>query len=254
LEALQGCFGVAWLPQAASVLTRFLGKFRQRDNEALRLTACVQRAIRGIGQWQWLDRGLEVAEVMVALSTWKRARRLIVIRQHVPTRPRAGGKQPLLFRELEEHRDWRYSVLVTNDTLTAAEAIGRTYRPRANEENCIKELKEGYGWHEFNVHSFWGTEAAMLLVGMVCYNLVHHLNRCVLKRAEAGLARLKTLRLKVLAIPAIYGRGGRQPTLRLGVADGRLRAKIRYWLERIQRLGLRLFNCNAVGLPPGVQA
>ena len=245
---------MAWLPQAASVLTRFLGKFRQRDNEALRLTACVQRAIRGIGQWQWLDRGLEVAEVMVALSTWKRARRLIVIRQHVPTRPRAGGKQPLLFRELEEHRDWRYSVLVTNDTLTAAEAIWRTYRPRANEENCIKELKEGYGWHEFNVHSFWGTEAAMLLVGMVCYNLVHHLNRCVLKRAEAGLARLKTLRLKVLAIPAIYGRGGRQPTLRLGVADGRLRAKIRYWLERIQRLGLRLFNCNAVGLPPGVQA
>jgi hypothetical protein len=381
LEALQACFGVAWLPQATSVLTRFLGKFRQRDNEALRaaavglagqliqaegitgdvlildsticerygrqqgarkgynprkpgrpshhplkaalgsgyvvnlwnrrgdthsahqcigfyqqtrrelpdtlrvqwvladsgfgeegflehleaqnqryivalrLTACVQRAIRGIGQWQWLDRGLEVAEVMVALSTWKRARRLVVIRQHVPTRPQASGKQPLLFRELEEHRDWRYSVLVTNDTeLTDAEAIWRTYRPRANEENCIKELKEGYGWHEFNVHSFWGTEAAMLLVGMVCYNLVHHLNRCVLKTAEAGLARLKTLRLKVLAIPAIYGRGGRQPTLRLGVADGRLRAKIRYWLERIQRLGLRLFNCNAVGLPPGVQA
>ena len=152
LEALQGCFGVGWLPQAASVLTRLLGKFRQRDNEALRAAAV------------------------------------------------------------------------------------------------------GYGWHEFNVHSFWGTEAAMLLVGMVCYNLVHHLNRCVLKTAEAGLARLKTLRLKVLAIPAIYGRGGRQPTLRLGVADGRLQAKIRYWLERIQRLGLRLFNCNAVGLPPGVQA
>ena len=30
---------MAWLPQAARVLTRFLGQFRQRDNEALRAAA-----------------------------------------------------------------------------------------------------------------------------------------------------------------------------------------------------------------------
>jgi len=221
---------------------------------ALRLTAYVQQAIRAIGNWKTLEAGLEVAEVVVALSTWKQARRLVVIRQHVPTRPKASGKQPMLFRELEEHCDYRYSVLVTNDTALAPEEIWRTYRPRANEENAIKELKEGYGWHEFNVRSFWGTEAAMLLIGMVCYNLVHHLNRCVLKTAEEGVARLKTLRLKVLAIPAIYGSGGRRPTLRLGVQDRSLRAKIRYWLQRIHRLALRLFNCNAVALPAAAQA
>jgi len=215
---------------------------------ALRLTGWVQQAIRGIAEWRELDKGLEVAEVTVALSTWKRARRLVVIRQHVPTRPKATGKQPLLFRELEEHKEYRYSVLATNDATQAPEEIWRIYRPRANEENAIKELKEGYGWHEFNVHSFWGTEAAMLLIGMVCYNLVHHLNRCVLKTAEEGVARLKTLRLKVLAIPAIYGSGGRRPTLRLGVQDRGLRAKIRYWLERIHLLKLRLFNCNAVAV------
>lgn len=213
---------------------------------ALRLTGYVLAAIRGIGQWRELARGLDVAEIAVALSAWKKARRLIVIRQHVPTRPQASGKQPRLFRELEEHREYRYSVLVTNDTELPPEQIWWTYRPRANEENCIKELKEGYGWHEFNVRSFWGTEAAMLLIGMVCYNLVHHLNRCVLKTAEEGVARLKTLRLKVLAIPAIYGSGGRHPTLRLGVQDRSLRAKIRYWLQRIHRMDLCLCNCNAV--------
>ena len=213
---------------------------------ALRLTAYVQNAIFGIKNWRAIDLGLEVAEVTVALSTWKRARRLVVIRQHVPTRPKASGKQPLLFRELEEHREYRYSVLVTNDTALPPEEIWRTYRPRANEENAIKELKEGYGWHEFNVHSFWGTEAAMLLIGMVCYNLIHHLNRCVLRTAGEGLARLKTLRLKVLAIPAVYGSGGGRPTLRLGVQDSSLRAKIRYWLHRINALDLRLFNCNAL--------
>lgn len=227
---------------------------KQRYAIALRLTPYVLSAIRGITGWKRLEKGLEVAEVTVALSTWKKARRLIVIRQHVPTRPQATGKQPMLFRELEEHRDYRYSVLVTNETTLTPEEIWRTYRPRANEENCIKELKEGYGWHEFNVHSFWGTEAVMLLIGMVCYNLVHHLNRQVLKTAEEGVVRLKTLRLKVLAIPAIYGSGGRQPTLRLGMHSRSLRAKIRYWLHRIHRLDLQLFNCNAVTLPATAEA
>ena len=213
---------------------------------ALPLTLYVQRAIRAVRDWQELEAGVAVAEATVALSTWKNARRLIMIRQHVPTRPKASGKQPMLFKELEEHRDYRYSVLVSNDTVLAPEDIWRTYRPRANEENAIKELKEGYGWHEFNVHSFWGTEAAMLLIGMVCYNLVHHLNRCVLKTAEGGVARLKTLRLKLLAIPAVYGSGAGRPTLRLGVQDRSLRARIRYWLHRINALELRLFNCNAV--------
>ena len=41
----------------------------QGSRVALRLTASVQRAIRGISQWQPWDWGLEVAEVTVALST-----------------------------------------------------------------------------------------------------------------------------------------------------------------------------------------
>jgi hypothetical protein len=39
LEALQACFGVEWLPQATSVLTRLFGKFGQRHNESLRAAA-----------------------------------------------------------------------------------------------------------------------------------------------------------------------------------------------------------------------
>ncbi len=213
---------------------------------AMRLTGWVKQAIVGIQDWRQLDNGLEVAEVTRALSTWEKARRLIVVRQHVPTRPNATGKQPLLFKEMEEHREYRYIVLVSNNRDLPPEDIWRTYRPRAGEENVIKELKTGYGWHEFNVHNFWGTEAAMLLIGMVCYNLVHYLNRTVLKTAEEGLVRLKTLRLKVLAIPAIYGSGGRCPTLRLGVQDRSLRAKIWYWLRRINSLDLCLFKCNAI--------
>jgi hypothetical protein len=43
LAALRVCFGVAWLPQSASVLTRFLAKFKRPQSEALR-TACAAQA------------------------------------------------------------------------------------------------------------------------------------------------------------------------------------------------------------------
>lgn len=217
---------------------------------ALRLTPYVLQTIQQISPWRPVDKGIEVAEAHVRLSTWKKARRMIFIRQHVPRRPQAAGKQPMLFKELEEHQNYRYGALVTNEESLPPEEVWRAYRPRAKEENAIKELKEGYGWDEFNVHSFWGTEAAMLLIGMICYNLVQYLNRCGLKTAEEGVARLKTLRLKFLAIPAVYGSGGRRPTLRLGVQDRGVRAKIRYWLAQIHRLALRLSNCNAVASGP----
>ncbi|MGQ9576985.1 MAG: hypothetical protein ACUVUC_16910 [Thermoguttaceae bacterium] len=178
-----------------------------------------------------MDRGIEVAEDTTALSTWKPARRRMVMRHHVPTRPPATGQQPMWFREWEEHRAYRYSVLVTRDRHVPPEEMGRRYRPGANEETAIKE---GYGWHEFNVHSFWGTEAARRRIGMVCYNRIHHLNRTVLKMADEGVVRLKTLRLNVLAIPAVDGSGGRRPTLRLGVRDRRRRGKLRFGLQRIQ--------------------
>jgi len=44
LESLRACFGVTWLPQSASVLTRFLAKFKREQSEALR-TACAAQAL-----------------------------------------------------------------------------------------------------------------------------------------------------------------------------------------------------------------
>ena len=124
--------------------------------------------------------------------------------------------------------------------------------PDSRPKNC--NCPGGYGWHEFNVRSFWGTETGMLLIGMVFYNLIHHLNRRVLKTEAEGVCRLKKIRLRVLAVPALYGSGGRMPVLRLGVRDPRMRARIRYWLQRICRLELRLPNCNAFGSPPALPA
>ena len=221
---------------------------------AMRLSEYMKLAILAVADWTEVAPGIEMAEARVRLSTWQQARRMVFVRQHVPTRPKATGKQPALFADLEEHREYRYGAMVTNDESLTPQDLWRTYRPRAKIENIIQELKEGYGWHEFNVRGFWGTEASMLLIGMVGYNLIHHLNRCVLKTADEAVCRLKKIRLKVLAIPALYGSGGRMPVLRLGVRDPRMRARIRYWLQRICLLELKLPNGNAVGPPPHLSA
>ena len=252
-RALAGRVNIDWVLGesgfAEDAMLTHLEQEPQRYILAVRLTPYVLAGIQAIGIWRQIEDGLEIGEMTLALSTWIRPRRFVVVRQHIHKRPHAPGKQPLLFADLEEHREWRYSVMVTNDTVLAAVDIWRTYRPRANIENGIKELTYDYGWDEFNVHSFGGTEAVMLLVGMVCYNLVHYLNRCVLHTADTVLARLKTLRPRLLAIPALYGSGGRRPTLRLGIQDRSLRGKFCYWLAQISQLTVRLVNCNAVALP-----
>ncbi len=67
--------------------------------------------------------------------------------------PKASGKHPALFKELEELKSYRFSLYISNDEELGPEEIWRGYRPRANDENVVKDLKEGYGfacpeaWH-----------------------------------------------------------------------------------------------------------
>ena len=213
---------------------------------AVPISRVIQSQLLALEKWESVAAGIEVAEFYFQHHDlkWTRPRRYTAIRQHILTRPSATGKQPMLFREMEEHREYRYSVLITNDEQSAPMEIWRGYRPRAKEENCIKDLKEGYGWDSFNVHGFWATEAVMVIVAMVFHNLILYLNRKVLS-PEGVIPQLKTMRSKYFAWPAVLGNAGGTPTLRLGIQDKSLRGKIRYWLRQIGALSLKL-NCNAV--------
>jgi hypothetical protein len=254
---------LSYLPRALRI-TRLLADAGFSDNAflehaeglglpyiiALRIIAPIQRAILRIGAWHRVDFGLHVGEMMLQMPGWKKERRVIVIRQHKGDRSDARGRQPSLFADMEEQRGYVYSVLVTSDTTTPCVELWRAYRPRANEENQIKELKNSYGWEDFNVQSFWGTEAAMLLIAMVIANLTTHLNRHVLHVAGEPVAQMRTLRNRVLAIPAIFGSAAGRPMLRLGVQSEKLQQKIRLWLQQIQQLALRLVHRNAIGTAP----
>lgn len=206
----------------------------------------LQQQVYKVSQWRKIEAGIEVGEFHFAHADakWTGPRRYVVVRQEVRKRPRAAGKQPSLFKELEDWKEYRFSLMITNDVDSAPETIWREYRPRANDENLLKDLKEGYGFAAFSLRSFWATEAVMRMNALVFHNLVHYLNRNILNVRKAQ-PQLKTLRSKYLILPAQLGNSAGSYVLRLAVKDRSLRAQIFYFLEQIGRLSPGL-NCNAV--------
>ena len=216
------------------------------------ITAPIQRELHRISNWECVEDGLEVGEFYFehADEKWKRARRYVAVRQHIQTRPQAPGKagqQMTLFEEYEELGHYRFSVLITNDHELPAVEVWREYRPRANDENVLKNLKEGLGLDAFNVNSFWATEAALVYTALVCYNLMHFLDTQLLHRGQ-GSHQVKTLRHTWFILPGLLGNSAGRHRLRIGVKAISLRAKITRILHEIQQLPHQL-NCIAVAPP-----
>jgi len=256
VAALGEGFAIKWvLADTGFYLIAFIEDLESQGYRyiiAAPMSEIVQREIRRVRQWRAVDEGIEVGEFWFKHldRKWKRARRYVVVRQEIAKRPKAAGKQPSLFRDLEEWKQYRFSVMITSDTASSPGEIWREYRPRANDENVIKDLKEGYGFAAFSLNNFWATEAVMVMNALVFHNLVHYLNRNILS-GSGPVQQLRTLRSKLLILPAQLGRCAGQSVLRLGVRDRSFRGKIRYSLERINALPWRV-NCNAVDGGGGV--
>ena len=216
------------------------------------IIAPIQRQIARLSEWESIDKGLEVSEFYFEHvdKKWTKARRYIVIRQHVETRPQATGKtgeQMCLFEEYETLGGYRYSVMITNDTKLAPVDVWRNYRPRANDENVIKDLKEGLGFESFSLQSFWATEAVMVTTALIAYNLLRYLDSQLLNRNQTRKTS-KTIRNTWFILPGQLGNSGGSYRLRIAVIDRKIRAKIVRVLNEILCLPHRL-NCDAVKPP-----
>ena len=210
------------------------------------ISPIIQQQIEGIKQWERVVYGIEVAEFEFEHfdRKWTKPRRYVVVRQEKTKRPKALGKQPSLFKDLPELKNYRYSVMITNDHDSEPVEIWREYRPRAKDENVIKNLKYGYGFEAFNMNNFWATEAILGMILLVLYNLVHYLNRTVLN-IKGPKEHLKTIRFKYFAIPAIFEITRDQSILRLGIKGWKSKKIFSTILNRIQLNDKRL-KCIAV--------
>jgi hypothetical protein len=213
---------------------------------AVPISQAMQRKIVGVKDWKRICEGIEAGEFEFEHTDqkWTHPRRYVVVRQSVHKRPKASGKQLSLFQDLEDWSKYRISVMITNDPDSTPEEIWREYRPRANDENVIKDLKEGYGFETFNLQNFWATEAVLTMIGLVFHNLIVCLNRSILN-PNRPQERLKTLRHKYFIIPGLLGGGGGKKVLRLSVQEKRMKAKVVSIIKRIYLLSHGL-NCIAV--------
>lgn len=196
---------------------------------AARFHRPLQQEIGTRYSWMRIDEGIEVAETTYQSDGWKKARRLIVIRQHVATRPMAPGKTLRLFKDQEPYQNYRYSAFFTDLDLAPAE-IWRLYRGRADAENRIKELKADFGLDSFNLKSFQGTEAA-LTTAMLAYNLMALFRQFVLNSKTQHT--LSTLRFKTLAIGAYFESVNNTFILKLA-----LNLKRREWFTGMWQAGI----------------
>jgi hypothetical protein len=206
----------------------------------------IQREILGVRQWHTVSKGVEAGEFVFEHrdSKWTKPRRYVVVRQSISRGPKALGKQPSLFKDLEDWSQYRFSVMITNDSEATPEGIWRHYRPRANDENVVKDLKEGYSFESFNVNNFWATEAVLTMIALVFHNLIVYLNRTILN-PHRPQEQLKTLRHKYFTLPGQLGTGGRSYVLRLSIQERNMRATVISLIRRVSLISHRL-NCIAV--------
>lgn len=179
---------------------------------AAKLTYPLQRKIYQVSNWWALKRGIEIGEIEYQAIGWKKARRIVVIRQSTEDRE-APGKNLSLFPDDPSVKCWRYGAFVTDLALPKVE-VWRTYRGRADAENRIKELKADFGLDAFNMQKFWATEAA-LSFAMLAYNLMSMFRQTVMRTSVQHT--LSTLHGMVLALGGAWKNGSGKSHLLLSV-------------------------------------
>ena len=74
----------------------------------------IQRIIAGTNNWILLDTGIEICEQIYQSKSWKKSRRLVIVRQRIKDRPKATGKQLRLFEEEEIYMGSKRRVIIEN--------------------------------------------------------------------------------------------------------------------------------------------
>lgn len=212
---------------------------------AARLYKPLQRKVYAQQGWREIAEGVWITEFMYQHDDWREDRRYIAIRQDIKRRAHAMGKTLSLFCNDFDMKDYRFSVWVTNSQEEPYE-VWKKCRPRANDENTVKELKEDFALGGFSMKYFYSTEAAMLMRVFI-YNLFVLFRYEILGQREK-IERLKTLRYKYFVLPAQLGGDGRRSVLRISVFKKKIKSKLLYLFHCIRRYNPNDFvNCNAFG-------
>ena len=200
------------------------------------LSQPIQKLLKGDLQWTATEvAGTEVAELEYQSMNWPHPRRLVLIRHQVrePEDTRVG-------KRLLDVPGYRFQALVTS--LPAAThpplAVWRYYNGRADCENVIKELREGFALATLCLEKFWASEAVLSLATLT-YNL------SVLFQRHLGWQQkvtIHSLRFWLFVTAGVLSHPRGKTTIKLAVP-----VRERAWWRRLwQKILSPLPNCNAV--------
>jgi hypothetical protein len=213
------------------------------------ISESIQAKLLEIKNWTFVCEGIDVSEFMFQHKDekWTKDRRYVVIRQKKDIlQDEAKGKQLCLFPEFDEFSEYKYSVLITNETAEPVN-VWREYRQRPNDENTLKELQEDFGFDTFCMKKFWATETAMV-IRVLLYNIFNLFREEILLTKDNPVKEtLSTIRFKYLIIPGYLSFPARTTTLTMNILSKKLRNKIMYLINKVNQYVISdLSNCNAV--------
>ncbi len=211
----------------------------------------LQSEIYGLEEWLDLGHGVAVGEFKFKhrRKSWTKERRYIVIRKDLSKLGSdTGGKTLSLFPEEDAKvLNCKYGRYITSSD-KSGEVLWRKYPLRANDENIIKENKEDFALEGFALNGFYPTEASML-VRIMFFNIINLFRQEMLPEPESH-QWLDIRRKKYFITPALLGRDGKSPVLRLGIRKPNLRHKFLHILNRISLYFATAMHSNSPkGLP-----
>jgi Transposase DDE domain group 1 len=199
------------------------------------LSRPIQKILKGGLAWSATEvPGTEVAQMEYQAMSWPQARRLILVRHRVSDEETRGGKKLL------DVPGWRFQALLTSwpsATHTPLQ-VWRYYNGRADCENVIKELQEGFALPTLCLEKFWATEAALSLAALT-YNLA------VLFQRHLGWQQkvtISNLRYWLFVTAGVLSHPGGKTTIKLAAPE-----RERAWWRRLwNKISSPFPNCNAV--------
>jgi hypothetical protein len=198
------------------------------------LSVPIKNLLRRGLEWQPTEvPGTEVAEIEYQGMHWPHPRRLVLVRHRVREGDARGGKRLL------DVPGYRFQALVTSLPATHPPlTVWRYYNGRADCENVIKELREGFALPSLCLRSFWATEAAISLA-TVTYNLT------VLFQRHLGWQQkvtIHSLRFWLFVTAGVLSHPAGTSTVKLAVPP-----RERDWWHRLwNKILSPIPNCNAV--------
>ena len=164
------------------------------------------------------------AEIPILLSNWERERRCVNYREAHETETSTDDQLTMMLTT------YSFQAIITNAELKPLPLL-RFYNQRANVENRIDELKDGYAVEQNSLHDFM-RNLLFCWIKVISYNLVVWFKQALLPESLQR-CEVKTIRRVVLKVPGnVVGSGHYQhirlapnPIMESIVIEIQLRAK-----------------------------